>query len=123
VNNLYLVLLKLFMAMKILNLWLSSIPRSTGVTAIALFVTTLSGLAGLILVININRFVISGSKERKEDKRCREIPEEGCLIPEEDGVTGGTELDIEADSQCKTDVNWVPGILDLKLRISKTQHH
>jgi hypothetical protein len=52
-----------------------------------------------------------------------EIPKEGCPTPEEDGVTGGTELNIGTDSQCKKDVNWVPGILDPKLRISKTQHH
>jgi hypothetical protein len=61
-----------------------------------------------------------GKGKRREE---REIPEESCPIPEEDGVTGGMELDIGADSQCRTDINWVPGILDLKLRISKTQHH
>jgi hypothetical protein len=61
-------------------------------------------------------------KERGE-KVWEEIPEEGCLIPEKDGVTGGTGLDIGTGSQCKKHVNWVPGILDLKLQISKTQHH
>jgi hypothetical protein len=59
-----------------------------------------------------------GKGKRREE---REIPEESCLIPEEGGVTGGTELDIGADSQRRTDVNWVPGI-DTKSRISKTQH-
>jgi hypothetical protein len=67
--------------------------------------------------------VISGSREREEEKRYEEILEESCQILEEDGATGGTELDVEADSQRRTDVNWVPGILDPKSRISKTQHH
>jgi hypothetical protein len=47
------------MAMNISNLRLSSIPRSTGVSAVALFVTTLSGLVGLILVISTNGFLHS----------------------------------------------------------------
>jgi hypothetical protein len=52
-----------------------------------------------------------------------EIPEEECPIPEEDRVTGGTELNVGTDSQCRKNVNWVPGILDLKSQISKAQHH
>jgi hypothetical protein len=52
-----------------------------------------------------------------------EIPEEGCPTPEEDRATGGTELNVGTDSQGRKNVNWVPGILDQKLRISKTQHH
>ncbi|KAJ7334637.1 hypothetical protein DFH08DRAFT_813710 [Mycena albidolilacea] len=34
-------------------------------------------------------------REREEEKMYREIPEEGCPIPEEDRVTGGMELDVE----------------------------
>jgi hypothetical protein len=67
--------------------------------------------------------VISGSRGRKEEKRYREIPEEGCVIPEVDRVTGGPELDVGIDSQHRRDINWVPGILDLKSRVSKTQHY
>jgi hypothetical protein len=52
-----------------------------------------------------------------------EIPEEGCPTLEEDGVTGGTELNVGTDSQHRENVNWVPGILDPKSQISKTQHH
>jgi hypothetical protein len=39
--------------------------------------------------------VISELWERKEEKRYGEIPEDDCPIPEEDGVTRGTELDLK----------------------------
>jgi hypothetical protein len=51
------------------------------------------------------------------------IPEEGCPTLEEDRFAGGTELNVGTDSQCRKDVNRVPGILDLKSWISKTQYH
>ncbi|KAJ7714394.1 hypothetical protein B0H14DRAFT_2644454 [Mycena olivaceomarginata] len=77
-----------------------------------------TGISGLFLC----QPVISGLRGKKEEKRYKEILEEGCPIPEVDGVTRGTELDIGIDSQCRM-INWVPGILDPKLQISKTQHH
>jgi hypothetical protein len=55
--------------------------------------------------------VISGLREKKEEERYGEILQEGCPIPEEDRVTGWTELDVGTDSQRRTDINWVPGIL------------
>jgi hypothetical protein len=64
-----------------------------------------------------------GRGEGKRSIGMGEIPEEGCPTPEEDRVIGGTELNVGTDSQRRENVNWVPGILDPKSRISKTQHH
>jgi hypothetical protein len=53
----------------------------------------------------------------------RSLRLEGELSEAAEQITGATELDEGTDSQCRTDVNWVPGILDPKSQISKTQHH